>query len=165
MTGVQTCALPIFPSHDKSTTPTTPTTTPTTPTTTGGSPFYKYELWNEFNTSIIRPRQNAAIFENVTPGKYTIRGSDANGCKNTADFSITVLESPKPIPAINSNSDLCYDTVNQSKIIIDVTSGTPPFTYSLNGAAPQTSNEFSSLFPGNYWVTIVDSNNCEAIIS
>ena len=136
-----------------------------TVTTTGGSPFYKYELWNEFNTSIIRPRQNAAIFENVTPGKYTIRGSDANGCKNTADFSITVLESPKPIPAINSNSDLCYDTVNQSKIIIDVTSGTPPFTYSLNGAAPQTSNEFSSLFPGNYWVTIVDSNNCEAITS
>jgi hypothetical protein len=133
-----------------------------TANSTGGTPFYKYELWDELNTTKIRPVQNTGIFDNVIPGKYTVRGLDANGCGNTTPVSITVVPPPKPNPTLDSSSDLCYNAVNQATIKINVTSGTAPFSYSLDGGASQTSDTYTNVGPGIHIVEVIDRNSCKA---
>ncbi len=133
-----------------------------TASSSGGTPFYQYELWDELNTTKVRSTQNSGIFGDVPPGKYVIRGLDANGCTNATQVAVTVLKPSEPVPSVNPISDLCYDAVNQATIQIDVVSGTAPFSYSLNGSPSQTSNSFSNLGPGTYNVEVIDSNNCKA---
>ncbi len=128
----------------------------------GGTPFYQYELWDELNTTKIRLAQNSGVFEDVPVRTYTVRGLDANGCGNTTPVSITVVPPPIPIPSLDSSSDLCYDAVNQAKIKINVSSGTAPFSYSLNGGALQNSNTFLNVGPGIHTVEVTDANNCKA---
>ena len=125
----------------------------------GGTPFYKYELWDELNTTKIRPVQNTGIFDNVIPGKYTVRGIDANGCSSAV--SIIVVAAVPPVASLNSGSDKCYDSVNQATLKVDVVSGTSPFAYSLNGAPSQNSNIFTNIIPGTYTIKVTDSNSCE----
>jgi gliding motility-associated-like protein len=133
-----------------------------TANSTGGTPFYQYELWDELNTTKIRLVQNSGVFEDVPVGTYSVRGLDANGCGNTTPVSITVVPPPIPVPSLDSTLDLCYDAVNQAKIKINVSSGTAPFSYSLNGGALQNSNTFLNVGPGTHIVDVVDSNNCKA---
>lgn len=127
----------------------------------GGTPFYQYELWDELNTTKIRPAQSG-IFDNVPPGNYIIRGLDANGCGKTTPVSIIVVTPPNPDPTLDSSSDLCYDAVNQAKIKINVSSGTAPFSYSLDGGASQTSDTFPNVGAGIHTVEVTDANNCKA---
>ena len=130
---------------------------------TGGTPFYQYELWDELNITKIRPAQNSGVFEDVPVGIYTVRGLDANSCGNTTPVSITVTPPPIPVPSLDPTSDLCYDAVNQATIKIKVTSGTTPFSYSLNGGAFQNSETFTNVGAGTHVVEVIDSNNCKAI--
>lgn len=132
-----------------------------TTSSSGGTPFYQYELWDELNINKIRPAQSG-IFENVPPGNYIIRGLDANDCGNTTPVPITVVPPPIPVPTVDSTLDLCYDAVNQAKIKINVSSGTAPFSFSLNGGALQNSNTFTNVAPGTHKVEVTDANNCQA---
>ncbi len=133
-----------------------------TASSSGGTPFYQYELWDEFNTTKVRSVQSSGIFDNVPPAKYTLRVLDANGCGNVTPFAITVSPPPIPIPSTDSSSDLCYDAINQATIKINVVSGTAPFSYSLNGGASQTSDTFPNVGPGIHTVEVIDSNSCKA---
>ena len=132
-----------------------------TATSTGGTPFYQFELWDELNINKIRPAQSG-ILDNVPPGNYIIRGLDANDCGNTSPVPVTVVPPPIPVPTVDSTLDLCYDAVNQAKIKINVSSGTAPFSYSLNGGASQTSDTFLNIGPGTHKVEVTDANNCQA---
>ena len=133
-----------------------------TATSTGGTPFYQYELWDELNTTKIRLAQSSGVFEDVPVGTYTVRGLDANGCGNTSPVPVIVVPPPIPVPTVDFSSDLCYDAVNQAKIKINVSSGTAPFSYSLNGGALQNSNTFTNVAPGTHKVEVTDANNCQA---
>lgn len=132
-----------------------------TASSSGGTPFYQYELWDELNINKIRPAQSG-VFENVPVGTYTVRGLDANGCGNTSPVPVIVVPPPIPVPTVDFSSDLCYDAVNQAKIKINVSSGTAPFSYSLNGGALQNSNTFLNIGPGTHKVEVTDANNCQA---
>ncbi|BDB56210.1 T9SS type B sorting domain-containing protein [Flavobacterium ammonificans] len=132
-----------------------------TATSTGGTPFYQYELWDELNINKIRPAQSG-VFENVPVGTYTVRGLDANGCGNTSLVPVIVVPPPIPVPTVDFSSDLCYDSVNQATIKINVASGTAPFSFSLNGGALQNSNTFTNVAPGTHKVEVTDANNCKA---
>ena len=134
-----------------------------TASSSGGTPFYQYELWDEFNTTKVRSAQSSGIFDNVTPEKYTLRGLDANGCGNVTPFAITVSPPPAPIPSTDSSSDLCYDAINQAAIKINVVSGTAPFSFSLDGAPYQTLSTFTNVGPGTHKVEVTDANNCKAV--
>lgn len=132
-----------------------------TASSSGGTPFYQYELWDELNINKIRPAQSG-VFENVPVGTYTVRGLDANGCGNTSPVPVIVVPPPIPVPTVDFSSDLCYDSVNQATIKIKVSSGTAPFSYSLNGGALQNSNTFTNVAPGTHKVEVTDANNCQA---
>lgn len=134
-----------------------------TANSTGGTPFYQYELWDEFNTTKVRSVQSSGIFDNVPPAKYTLRGLDDNECGNVTPFAITVSPPPTPIPSTDSSSDLCYDAINQATIKINVVSGTAPFSFSLDGAPYQTLSTFTNVGPGTHKVDVTDANNCKAV--
>lgn len=59
-----------------------------------------------------------------------------------------------------SKSNLCYDAINQASLVVEVSSGTAPFTFSLNDEDAQKSPIFTNVGPGDYEITITDSNNC-----
>ena len=104
------------------------------------------------------PQQNTTgQFTALASNPYTIIAIDQNGC---ADTSGAVVAHPNPlIDQPIAGAQTCSYLTN-GKIEIDVTGGNPPYTYSVAGFAPTSSNTFTGLSSGNYYFTVTDSKNC-----
>jgi gliding motility-associated-like protein len=118
---------------------------------TGGTPPYTF-LWN-----------NGSMAEdlNVLPaGTYTVTVTDDNGC--WTDISGDVLE-PDSLDISASISDaLCYG-YSDGSIASTVIGGTTPYAYTWDNG-DNTSNT-TGLSAGVYYLTVVDSNNCQLVDS
>lgn len=91
-------------------------------------------------------------------GTYTVTVTDSVGCI-TVD-SITVIPSPPlslSFPVI-VNAD-CFGN-NTGSASVNVSSGTPPYTYSWSSVPAQTTQTATGLAAGNYSVTVIDSFGC-----
>ncbi|MBA0882188.1 T9SS type B sorting domain-containing protein [Flavobacterium undicola] len=132
-----------------------------TASSTGGTLAYRYELWNAAGTTNIQPSQNTGIFTNVAPGTYIVRGNDANNCSDDTPV-ITVVTPPTLTATLDPSSDLCFDTVNQASLVVNVSGGTSPYVYSLDGAPAQNSNTFNNISVGNHSIIVTDSFGCTA---
>ena len=93
----------------------------------------------------------------LTGGTYTLVVRNAQG-EIVAD-SIIVLESPEPIelsavvtPVNGNNAD--------GTATVQVTGGTPPFTYEWNTNPIQTTQTATGLTVGSYHVVVTDANGC-----
>ena len=103
-----------------------------------------------------------SIFTGLSAGTYTIYYRDANNC----DTSETItLNNPPDLSGVISISGQvsCFGVCDG---ILDfqvnnISVGTPPYTYSLDGGAYQNSSTFSNLC-GNttYIITVKDANGC-----
>lgn len=131
----------------------------------GGTLAYQYELRDAAGVVVIRPYQLNAQFTNIPVGNYTVFVKDANGCISAAGAVLNVVAPPTLTAMLDAGSDICFDSVNQASLIVNVSGGTPPFTYSLNGAAAQNSNSFINVGTGTHNIVVTDSNNCTATIS
>ncbi|MCK8140462.1 T9SS type B sorting domain-containing protein [Flavobacterium sp. I-SCBP12n] len=132
----------------------------------GGTPAYQYELRAADGINVIKPFSTSAVFTNLTSATYTIFIRDANLCvATTAGVSVIVTAPPTLTATLDASSDLCYDTVNKVKFVVNVTGGAAPFSYSLDGQAGQTSNIFSDVVPGTHSILVTDSNNCTSTIA
>ena len=97
-------------------------------------------------------------FSNLSAGTYTVTVQDANGCET--QLSATVVEVGGPTSAVvNTQDAACVAAIGQI-VVNNVTGGTAPYTYGLNGGTPQASNTFNALLAGTYAVTITDANGC-----
>ncbi len=128
----------------------------------GGWGSYSYELIQP-DASALGP-QATSLFTGLTQtGTYTIQVADVNGCLETDTFD---LVSPGvPVASINAASDLCFDPPGNATIVVDVSGGVAPYSYSVNGNAAQASNTFTSLIPGNYTFTVTDYFGCSTTVS
>jgi gliding motility-associated-like protein len=93
---------------------------------------------------------------NLAGGVYSVTVTDQNGCMQSASYTI---DEPGPIVINgNANSAFCVG-MNDGSIDIDVTGGTPVYSYSWmpNG---ETTEDLSGLASGSYTVTVTDQNNC-----
>jgi len=88
-----------------------------------------------------------------TAGLYSVTGTDANGCTNTANVTVVV----NPLPSININSNPGLTICNGSSTTLTA-SGATSYVWS-NGA--NTASTTVTL-PGNYTVTGTDINGCTA---
>jgi hypothetical protein len=90
---------------------------------TGGTPAYSY-TWMPGNVT-------SNSINNVVAGIYTVTTMDNNGCVTTN--TITILNSgssPITVSLINSESSTCEQS--NGTISVDVTGGTPNYTYQWN---------------------------------
>lgn len=107
----------------------------------------------EWNTV---PTQTGNILADVGAGTYTCTISDANGCSETIDVTIT-----EPVSlqiGLGSVPPSCFGS-SDGAISSAVIGGTPPYSYLWSNGA--TSSNIYGLTAGNYSVTVTDSNGCE----
>jgi gliding motility-associated-like protein len=145
--------------------PTCTTGASITATPAGGTPNYQYELRGSNGITVVVAFQSSNVFTNVPAGTYTVVARDANSCSSPASTVVTVISSVPPTATLAASSDLCYDTVNQSTLVVSVTGGTGTLTYSLNGQPAQTSNTFTNVGPGTHNIVVTDSNSCTSLIN
>ncbi len=108
------------------------------------------------------PSQTTATFTGLAPGTYLVRATDVNGCFGEVTVVITVTAS---LTATFTKTNASCPGVANGSITVTPTTGTAPYTYSLNGGPAQASNTFSNLNPGTYTITINDNAGCSGSIT
>ncbi len=118
-------------------------------TGTGGVAPLEYSL----NGTVFQPGN---IFSGLAPGSYTLYVKDINNCYSTLSVVIANTALPKvtaySIPATCNNND--------GNLVAIGNFGTPPYTYSLDGALYQSSGTFSFLPAGFYTIYMKDAKGC-----
>lgn len=116
-----------------------------------GTAPYSY-LWLNYGST---SQQTSFVATNST--KHIIKISDSNGCSGTDTIKVTV---PKQLRDSIITFQPCGNTTINGQIQVYGKDGFPPYEYSINNAAYQTSNAFPNLNFGNYSVIIKDALGC-----
>ena len=95
-------------------------------------------------------------FPDQCPGLFNIVVQDDSGCVVNANNQL--LEPTDIQTTINITHPGCLGS-NDGEVDFQVTGGTPGYTYTWNGS-PITSSPITNLFPGTYWLVVIDDNNC-----
>lgn len=122
----------------------------------GGAGGYLYAL-----DSLAIP-QNNGLFMNLSAGYYLVNVTDTLGCLS----QINVLIDAKPPIYLTFDSVFsvsCFGMLD-GRIYIRRQYGEGPFSYTINGSAPQASNDFFNLIPGDYTIIGTDGDGCTHII-
>ena len=118
---------------------------------TGGTPPYSY-LWSPGGIT------NDSI-TGIFSGIYTVIVTDSNGCTDSAialvnDIVVFIIQ--------DSTENLtCYGGADGT-ISITITSGTPPLTFDWSHDSVLNDSVATALSAGIYYLTVTDSNNCQA---
>lgn len=115
-----------------------------------GSFKFKWESGELFNNV------NASIATQLCSGWQSITVTDANCGIIDSVFIPTAQEIS--ITSVEVNNTTCNGLADGS-IIVDVTGGLPGYTYEWSTGTSAT-NTLNNLAPGNYLVTVTDSNGC-----
>ena len=115
---------------------------------------YAY-LWSDANS------QNTSIASGLPAGNFGITVTDDAGCKDSARVDVT---SP-PVTEINLQTDStsCFSS-NDGKATLNVTGGTPIFSYQWSDDLTQVTNIRTGLLSGSYGVTVTDGNACRKVL-
>ena len=114
------------------------------PTGATGSVSY---IWSDNSTEKDRSE--------LAPGTYSVVATDENGCKASADFTITQPDA-LAVTGVTINNAMVNATAGS--IDITVTGGTNPYTYLWNDNA--TTEDRTALTQGKYTVVVTDENKC-----
>ena len=118
---------------------------------TNGMPPYQYSI---NGTDFL----DSNIFSDLAGGDYTILIKDVNGCETLQELTINQKGSPN-IDDIQITDAICGDA--NGSININISSGIPPYQYSINGIDFINNGLFTNLAAGDYTVYIKDDNDCE----
>ncbi|GAA4336118.1 gliding motility-associated C-terminal domain-containing protein [Flaviaesturariibacter amylovorans] len=106
--------------------------------------------------------QAANSFSSVGAGAHRVVVFDATGCTDTVDITVTAL------PALAATTATTPSSCTPSgSITVNVTAGTgvAPFSYSLDGGAPQATNVFTNVASGPHSITVRDAVGCSVTLS
>lgn len=119
---------------------------------TGGTAGYTY-LWSNNATS-----QSIA---NLAPGSYTVSVTDSRGC--SAVQTVTVNAFGCSLMASASFTNVTCNGANNGTATVTLSGAANPVSYAWSNGA--TTQSVSNLSPGSYQVSIVDGNNCPAVLN
>lgn len=124
-------------------------------TPAGGTAPYTY-LWTPSGAA-------TATAGSLAAGNYSVTVTDAGGCVQNAQFTIT---EPAAITATITNTTpvSCFGGMNGS-VAAAGGGGAAPYLYSWNTSPVQVAATASNLPAGTYSATITDANGCTAITS
>ena len=117
---------------------------------TGGTLPYIFS-WNTV------PVQNNDTAVNLPAGSYTATVTDAGGCSQFAN--VTITEPPAIVFSLDSSFDVTCNGNANGRIYISASGGTGTLSY-LWSPGGYTTQDVTNLTPGTYTVTITDSNGC-----
>lgn len=100
--------------------------------------------------------QASNLFNNLTPGSYTVSVKDARGCISTV--TVTVGNLAAPTVTATSTPAAC-NNVNGT-ITASGTGGIAPLSYSIDGTNFSTNNIFTGLAAGTYTITVKEATGC-----
>lgn len=101
--------------------------------------------------------QSSAEFTDLAPGTYQVTAKDENGCTATSSVNITNEDVDLGLNVSSTNSECGKQ---EGSLTVEASEGEAPYQYSLDGTNFQTENQFASLEPGEYMVTVRDSKGC-----
>lgn len=118
-------------------------------TANGGTAPYTY-LWNTGATT--------EDISNLTPGTYSVTVTDAAGCSNTTNATVS---QPSALTINSGVTNILCNGQSNGAINITISGGTGPYTYLWSNG--DVTEDISGLAAGNYSVTVTDANNCTAV--
>jgi len=98
----------------------------------------------------------SSVIANINPGNYSVTVTDSKGCK--VQKAINIVD-PAAMSAVISSTNITCNGFGNGKASVNVSGGSPGYTYTwtpTNNNNPSVNN----LLPGNYTVTIKDSQGC-----
>ena len=121
----------------------------------GGTPPFDYSLDGIQN--VIDTTASAVTFSNVSAGQHTISVTDASGCTQTQQVSIT---SSTPL-VYNLYSTSCGQG-SDGTITAFISDGIPPFTFDWSNNVDSNPQQIkvTGLTAGTYSLTVLDSSGC-----
>jgi large repetitive protein len=106
--------------------------------------------------------QASGNFTGLGANTYLITAKDANGCTNTANFTVTAASCPTITVTTSSTQSAGPTATNGSITVTGANGGLAPYMYSLNGGTFQNGTSFNNLLAGNYTIVARDVNNCSS---
>ena len=122
---------------------------------TGTAPF----TWSLDGAPAV-PGASPFTFTNVAVGVHTITITDINGCNVLLTETVTAGAG---VNANLSSSATACAGVNNGTITVNATTGTAPFTYSLDGGPPQSGANpytFTNVAAGLHTILVTDNVGC-----
>lgn len=119
---------------------------------TGGVGPYTYQ-WDAQTGNATTP-----TVINLCPDLYSVTVSDMNGCTAAMNVELTDTSDVEIIP-LDSSMVTCYGLCN-GDVTIDVTGGTPAYSYEWSTVPVQTLPTVTDLCAGPVQVTVTDANLC-----
>jgi len=119
--------------------------------TQGGNAPYQYS----FNGAAL---SNVTNYTGLSTGIYPLLVSDVNSCTFKTTIVINSLKGPSAVDSVITSSNC--GKPDGSITINAVNGGTPPYTYSFNGAGFSSGFTQSGLTPGTHTISVKDKNNC-----
>jgi gliding motility-associated-like protein len=128
-----------------------------TPTVTGGTPFntpQKYQFsWND------PAAQTSVTAINLTAGSYILTVTDALGCTDT--MNVTISAPGTPLLASATPTKIACFGQNTGEATVAASGGTPGYSYRWSEGT--TSRNVTNLSAQVYYVTVTDLNGCVAL--
>jgi gliding motility-associated-like protein len=115
----------------------------------GGTSGYTYKWSNG---------QTTTTATNLCAGTYKVVATDANGCKDSTNVTITQPNPLKTVTSANPNPLHCNGDCNAVASVTSVTGGTAPYSYLWSNLA--AGNSDPNLCAGKYIVTVTDAQSC-----
>lgn len=123
--------------------------------TLGAAPF----TW-QLDGNPFQPGTSPHMFTNISGGPHMVTIKDNVGCTRT--INVNVANGSGPTASAISSATSCNGASNGT-IMVTGTNGTPPYSFSLDGAPPVTGPNpytFSNLSSGIHTVTVRDVPGC-----
>ncbi|WKK67436.1 T9SS type B sorting domain-containing protein [Lutimonas zeaxanthinifaciens] len=131
------------------------------------SDSYTFELLQ--NGSVINSivkTNDSHIFNNLDIGNYQVRSTNADGCFDVSEFSIS---EPTLLTSASTklyNIAICNGEIMNGSLETSASGGTPPYQYSIDGGANyQDETQFFVSTEQVYQITTRDANGCTSISS
>ena len=99
---------------------------------------------------------------NLAPGGYWVKLTDANGCDTTLNFTIEAYNCGAFNAVIAAQNITCHGA-NDAFLSASGQQGIPPYSYQWSTG--QNTQSISQLGPGTYTVTVTGADNCPAVAS